>query len=168
LFSATTFAFMARQTEGLAGPELESLNDCGDEGCSYTKFFQFKGIVGIYASFFAYTVLLLGLYAIRHGPPPGTEFVSFASFTAVMIVFVISSVVECFSVVIDSSFSICKKASYTKASLWFALGTICLNVASCYFSGKQWVKRGMKLLLWKRKHHHTPEFEAIPEPAVPV
>jgi len=168
VFSATTFSFMARQTEGLAGPELETLNDCGDEGCPYTRFHSFKGIVGIYVAFFAYSMVLLGLYIIRHGPPPGTEFVTHVVFTLMMTIFLITSTVECASVVLTSSFSICKKASYAKASLWFGLGTVLLNAATCYFTGKQWVKRGFRGISWKRKHGKAAGFEPIPEPDAAV
>ena len=80
----TTFSFMAKQTEGLAGPELSTLNDCGEAGCGFTKFYQFKGVVGVYAGFWAYTVILIAMYVIRKAPPPGTEFASYALFTAAM------------------------------------------------------------------------------------
>ena len=66
----TTFSFMAKQTEGLAGPELSTLNDCGEAGCGFTKFYQFKGVVGVYAGFWAYTVILIAMYVIRKAPPP--------------------------------------------------------------------------------------------------
>jgi len=144
VFSVTTFAFMSRQTQGFAGPELATLNDCGNEGCSYTKFYQFKGVVGIYAVFFAYSVVLVGLYVIRKAPPPATEVTSYAFLTAAMITFFVMSVVECTSFVIDSSYPICKNASYAKASLWFALATICLNGVTLYLGGKQWADHGFK------------------------
>merc|ERR1712164_222496 len=103
LLSLTAFTFMARQTEGLAGPELSTLNDCGDEGCGFSSFYQLKGIVGVYGGFWGFTVVLIMLYLIRKVPPPGTELALYSLFTLAMLGFVIMSVVECMAVVLFES-----------------------------------------------------------------
>ena len=138
LLALTTFSFMAKQTEGLAGPELSTLNDCGQAGCGFTKFYQFKGVVGVYAGFWAYTVILIAMYSIRKAPPPGTEFASYALFTAAMVTFVAMSITECASVVLSSSYYVCKNADYSVASLIFATATIVLNCLTCAFAWRQW------------------------------
>ncbi|CEG00362.1 unnamed product [Ostreococcus tauri] len=138
VLSVTAFAFMARQTESLAGPEMETLNNCGVNGCGFTSFYQFKGVVGVYAAFWVYTVLLIGLYLFSRGPPPGTEFVVHALFTLCMIAFVSLSVISCTSTVIESDYSVCKNAAYAKASLVFAALVVVLNCATCAFVFKQW------------------------------
>lgn len=138
LLSLTAFTFMARQTEGLAGPELSTLNDCGDEGCGFTSFYQFKGIVGLYGGFWGFTIVLIMLYLIRKFPPPATELAMYSLFTAVMFIFVIMSIVECTAVVLDPSHHVCKKAEFAQASLAFASAVIALNVFTCVFTWKQW------------------------------
>ena len=129
---------MARQTEGLAGPELSTLNDCGDEGCGFSSFYQFKGIVGVYGGFWGFTVVLIMLYLIRKVPPPGTELALYSLFTLALLGFVIMSVVEWMAVVLDSCRHVCKKAEFAQASLAFASAVIALNVVSCVFTWKQW------------------------------
>jgi hypothetical protein len=138
LLALTTFTFMAKQTEGLAGPELSTLNDCGEAGCGFTRFYQFKGVVSVYAGFFVYTLILIALHLIRKAPPPGTEFVTFVLFTAAMATFVVMSITECSSVVLSSSHYVCKNAEYSLVSLAFASATIVLNCLTCAFVWKQW------------------------------
>jgi len=138
LLSLTAFSFMARQTEGLAGPELSTLNDCGYEGCGFSRFYQFKGIVGLYGGFWGFTVILIMLYLIRKLPPPATELAMYSLFTLVMFVFVIMSIVECTAVVLDSSHHVCKNAEFAQASLAFASAVIALNAFTCVFTWKQW------------------------------
>ena len=138
MMALTTFSFMAKQTEGLAGPELSTLNDCGEAGCGFTKFYQFKGVVGVYAGFWAYTVILIAMYLIRKAPPPGTEFASYALFTAAMATFVVMSITECASVVLSSDYYVCKNADYSLVSLIFAAATIVLNCLTCAFAWRQW------------------------------
>jgi len=138
ILSLTTFAFMSKQTEGFAGPELETLNDCGGEGCGFTKFYQFKGIVGVYAGFWGFTIILVGLYFIRKAPPPATEFTVYFLFTAAMITFLVMSTLECTSVILDASLTVCKRADYAFASLIFATATIALNLITLGFVWRQW------------------------------
>jgi hypothetical protein len=129
---------MGRQTEGLAGPELETLNNCGGEGCGYTKFFQFKGIIGTFAGFWAFTLLLILLYFVRRAPPPAIEFTIYSLFTGSMFFFLYTSITECFSVVLASDFRVCKEADYTNASLVFATATFALNIETMFLVWRQW------------------------------
>jgi len=138
LFALTTFAFMAKQTAGLAGPDLETLNACGLDGCGFTNFYQFKGIVGVYAAFWVYSVVLIGLYAIRRAPPPGTELTVHVLFTLMMIIFWFMSVIACSNTVLESDYTVCKNATYGKTSLVFAFFCVVLNSASCVFCWRQW------------------------------
>lgn len=138
LFALTAFAFMAKQTDGLAGPDMETLNACGIDGCGFTSFYQFKGIVGVFAAFWTYSVVLIGLYVIRRAPPPGTELVIHALFTLMMILFWFMSIVACSNTVLESDYTVCKTATYGKASLAFAFFCVVLNAASCVFCWRQW------------------------------
>ena len=91
-------------------------------GCGYSEFGSFKYMVAIFALYFVFTLLAIGVPAAE-GPPAVTEFGCYALFNVLLFAAFVACVTECNTTIVDPEYPVCKRATGAKASVAFAFLT---------------------------------------------
>jgi hypothetical protein len=55
----TAFSSMVSQHKGLAGPDAQTLEECGPLGCGYAKFPMFKFLVALFVIYWLFTLFAI-------------------------------------------------------------------------------------------------------------
>ena len=129
---------MVSQRKGLAGPDAQTLEECGPLGCGYTKFPMFKFLVALFVIYWLFTLFAMAAYLLQKVPPPVTEFLCYTVFNILLFAAFMASATECNTTIVDPVYPVCKRATGAKAAVAFAFMTWLAVCVSMIFTFKEW------------------------------
>lgn len=129
---------MASQRRGLAGPDAQTLEECGPLGCGYSKFPMFKFLVALFVIYWLFTLIAMAAYLLQKVPPPVTEFLCYTIFNVLLFAAFMASATECNTTIVDPVYPVCKRATAAKAAVAFAFMTWLGVCVSMIFTFKEW------------------------------